>query len=295
MGQMSCTCGMVQNMHNYFYGWYLKCQSASQTLAVIPAVHQTGRKRTCSVQIITNHIVQTVTFPSDVFRQKGKTISIEKNLFCKRGIRLAIHTPELNAAGRLDFGPLSPLKYDIMGPFTLVPFMECRHSVWSMRHSVCGTLRINGQQYTFKNDAGYWEGDQGRSFPKNYAWTQCCFPDGSLMLAVADIPIAGMHFTGIIGCVLWQGQEYRIATYLGARAVQIQDQTLRIIQGDMKLLARLLDTAGHPLQAPTKGAMIRTIHENASCRAFYQFRKKGCTLFSFQTEQASFEYEYPQN
>lgn len=171
--------------------------------------------------------------------------------------------------------------------------MECRHSVWSMRHSVCGTLRINGQPYSFQNGMGYWEGDQGRSFPRNYAWTQCCFPEGSLMLAAADIPIAGIHFTGIIGCVLWRGQEYRIATYLGARAVQIQDRTLRIIQGDTELLARLLDETGHPLQAPAKGAMIRTIHENASCRAFYQFRKKGCTLFSFQTEQASFEYEYP--
>lgn len=28
-----------------------------------------------------------------------------------------------------------------MGPFALVPFMECRHSVWSMQHSVCGTLK----------------------------------------------------------------------------------------------------------------------------------------------------------
>lgn len=42
-------------MRNTFYGWYMKCQSDLQTLAVIPAVHQNGKKRTCSIQIITDY------------------------------------------------------------------------------------------------------------------------------------------------------------------------------------------------------------------------------------------------
>lgn len=102
-----------------------------------------------------------------------------------------------------------------MRPFALVPFMECRHSVWSMYHSVSGNINLNGQKYLFKNDLGYWEGDCGHSFPKRYVWTQCFLPNGSLMLSVADIPLAGIQFTGIIGVVLWKGQEYRLATYLG--------------------------------------------------------------------------------
>lgn len=280
-------------MRDFFYGWYLKCQSAEQTLAVIPAIHQAGRKRTCSIQLITDNNAWTAAFSADSFHRTGKNISIGRNHFHEHGIRLAIHTPEVRVSGKLDFGPLSPLKYDIMGPFAFVPFMECRHSVWSMQHSVCGTVRINDQKYSFQNGLGYWEGDQGRSFPKEYAWTQCSFPHGSLMLAVADIPIAGIHFTGIIGIILWQGQEYRLATYLGARSVQIKNQTIRIIQGNLNFEARLLETTGHPLKAPTKGDMVRTIHENASCRAYYHFQKKGRTLFAFETKQASFEYEYP--
>lgn len=280
-------------MRSFFYGWYLKCQSAAQTLAVIPAIHQAGQKRTCSIQIITDRDVWTAAFSADAFCRTGKTITIDKNQFDEHGIRLAINTPDLCVNGNLDFGPLSPPKYDIMGPFAFVPFMECRHSVWSMRHLVCGTVQINDQNYSFQNALGYWEGDQGRSFPKEYAWTQCSFPHGSLMLAVADIPIAGIHFTGIIGCILWQGQEYRLATYLGAKSVQIKNRTIRIIQGDLKFEARLLESAGHPLKAPAKGDMVRTIHENASCRAYYRFRKKDHTLFAFETKQASFEYEYP--
>ena len=39
--------------------------------------------------------------------------------------------------------------------------------------------------------------------------------------------------------------------------------------------------------------MIRTIHENAVCRAHYRFCRAGHTVFDFTTAQAAFEYEYP--
>lgn len=280
-------------MKGFFYGWYLKCQSDTQTLAVIPAVHKTGRKRTCSIQIITGDGSWTIPFAGDLFRRAGDTIAIGKNQFGKRGIRLAIHTPELTIKGKLRFGPLTPLKYDIMGPFSCVPHLECRHSVWSMRHSVCGIMYINREKYFFKNAWGYWEGDRGRSFPKEYVWTQCCFPDGSLMLSIADIPIAGFHFNGVICALLWRGREYRLATYLGAKAVYIRDGVIRIVQDDLELEARLLKRTAKPLQAPTMGDMVRTIHESAACQAYYQFRKGNRTLFAFKTDRASFEYEYP--
>lgn len=280
-------------MSYFFYGWYLKCQSGTQTLAVIPAIHKNGRKQSCSIQIITDDGAWNVDFPESAFKRTRRNILIGKNRFGEGGIRLAIRTPELSAKGKLEFGSLSPLKYDIMGPFSLVPFLECRHSVWSMRHSVCGTVYINKKKYAFQNAWGYWEGDSGCSFPKEYAWTQCSFSDGSLMLSVADIPIAGFHFTGIIGIILWRGREYRLATYLGAKAVWIQNGTIRIAQGNLELEARLLEKTARPLKAPAKGDMIRTIHESAACRAFYRFRIDGRSLFAFETGRASFEYEYP--
>lgn len=279
-------------MHNFFYGWYLKSQSDTQTLAVIPAVHSAGNRRTCSVQVITDDHAWTVTFPAASYRRTGRNILIGENRFGEKGIHLDICTPQLSISGELDFGPLFPLKYDIMGPFALVPFMECRHSVWSMRHTVKGNVCINGQNYSFCNAWGYWEGDQGRSFPKEYLWTQCFFRGGSLMLSVADIPMVGFHFTGVIGAVLWRGKEYRLATYLGARVVRLQNRAVRIIQGDLELEARLLEASVRPLRAPTRGDMARTIHESASCLAFYRFCKKGRTLFAFETDRASFEFEY---
>lgn len=279
-------------MFHSFYGWYLKCQSDTQTLAVIPAIHNTRNKRTCSIQVITDKDVWTVTFRADSFRRIRRNIFIGENRFGEKGIHLAIHTPQVTIRGKLDFGPLFPVKYDIMGPFALVPFMECRHSVYSMRHSVRGNVCINGQKYSFQNAWGYWEGDRGRSFPKEYIWTQCCFSGGALMLSVADIPMAGIHFTGMIGFLLWHGKEYRIATYLGARVVKMQNKMVRVIQGDLELDVQLLEASNRPLKAPMKGNMVRTIHESASCRAFYRLRRKGSTLFAFETDRASFEFEY---
>lgn len=279
-------------MYHSFYGWYLKCQSDIQTLAVIPAVHNTGNKRTCSIQVITEDDAWTVMFQADAFKRTKRNIFIGENRFSENGIHLAISTPQVTVRGELDFGPISPLKYDIMGPFSLVPFMECRHCVWSMCHSVGGNVYINGQKIFFRDALGYWEGDYGRSFPKEYIWTHCFIPDGALMLSVADIPMAGIRFTGIIGVVLWRGKEYRIATYLGARVVRVQNKMIRVKQGGLELDVRLLETTGRPLKAPLKGDMVRTIHESASCRAFYRFCKGGHTLFAYETNRASFEFEY---
>ena len=103
-----------------------------------------------------------------------------------------------------------------MGPFAYIPGMECRHAVYSMKHTVNGELRVNDQIFRFENDMGYMEGDSGTSFPDRYIWTQHFIPEGSVMLAAASIPLAGIRFTGTVGFLFYRNREYRFATYLGA-------------------------------------------------------------------------------
>ena len=270
----------------------MKCQSDTQTFAVIPAIHETSGKKSCSIQLITEEDVWNVAFGPEVFCEQGRKLSIENNMFSPWGIRLCIHTPQLCVRGKLRFGSLTPLKYDIMGPFAFVPFMQCRHSVFSMNHSVRGTLLINGKEYIFEKAVGYWEGDRGASFPKEYLWTQCHFSEGSIMLSVADVPMLGRNFTGIIGVVFWQRKEYRFATYLGAKVIHLCNGMVRIVQGDMELEVRLLEQEGKILKAPANGDMIRNIRESLNCRVYYRFRQKGASYFAFETDRAAFEYEY---
>ena len=105
-------------MHNYFFGWYFKCQSETHTLSIIPAIHKSGQKKTCSVQAITENQVWSVDYPAAAFHRAGNDIWIEKNRFGERGILLAVHTPELDISGELRFGSLSRLKYDITVSYT---------------------------------------------------------------------------------------------------------------------------------------------------------------------------------
>lgn len=279
-------------MREYFCGWYYRCQGDDGTLAVIPSFHKTKKGAFCSIQLITDTHAFHARFPYDALRQEVDHIAIGNNRFGADGLSLNLHTPQLSAVGELHLGPLSPIKYDIMGPFRYVPFMQCRHSVYSMRHSVDGALCVNGMPYRFCRGAGYLEGDRGHSFPKEYAWTQCNLPEGAIMLSVADIPFGGLHFTGVIGVVLLHGKEYRLATYLGAKAVKIKDGEIIVRQGRLRLTVKQLGPMGHPLDAPVGGDMTRTIHEHPACKVYYRFSDGDTTLLNIEAPDAAFEYEY---
>lgn len=282
-------------MKEYFCGWYVKCQSEEHTLALIPAVHRTKEQKSASIQIISEREALHVPLDERTLYLDSHEFCIrtEKNFFGKRGMKLDIDKNGCRVEGEVCFSPFSHIRYDIMGPFQYVPFMECRHSIVSMYHEVEGEVSINGNRFIFENAKGYIEGDRGCSFPGAYDWTQCFFREGSLMVSAAEIPIGPFHFTGIIGVIFWRGREIRLATYLGARAARISGGEIVITQGDMIFSAKLCEKKEHPLLAPVMGDMRRFIHESPSCIAAYSFKKDGKTLFSFKTSKASFEYEYP--
>lgn len=280
-------------MREYFCGQYFKCQSDAKSLAVIPAVHAGSGQKSYSIQLITGNGAWNADFSCGEMNKSGEILTVGESSFSKSGARISVKTPEVWAEGELFWGRLAPPKYDIMGPFCFVPFMECRHSVYSMKHSVNGKVSVNGEEFIFEDGTGYIEGDRGRSFPKKYLWTQYCFDRGSVMLSAADIPILGRSFTGVIGFVLLDGKEYRIATYLGARLIKLGSREISVLQGDRYLAVKMPEAAPGELRAPCRGKMSRTVRENLSCSVYYCFRKGGETLFEAQAQNASFEYEYP--
>ncbi len=295
-------------MKRYFEGWYFKAQNKNQIVAVIPAIHiEKNGKKSASVQLVTEQGAWNIVFPYEQFSAKGKMlhITIGDNLFTRQQLHLNIKNDAVTAQGDLKFGALSPLPYDIMGPFRFLPLMECRHSVYSMGHRVSGELTINGEKYRFYRDIGYMEGDRGRSFPSNYIWTQCNFSDpnggdgykgedpvNSLMLSVAEIPWGPFHFTGIIGVIHYQDKEYRIATYLRAKVDILDGGRIVVSQGALRFTAELRGEKRAPLYAPVNGSMVRFVDESLICTAAYTLEEYGETIFSFETDRASFEYEY---
>ncbi len=276
---------------NYFEGWYFKNQNGADTLALIPAFHADGNGQpSASLQVITDNGVYHADFPASAFYadQKRLFIRLGDCTFSREGCRLRLHTKAFSLEGALSFGPFVPPAYGIMGRFSFVPFMECRHSVFSLRHRVDGEVTLNGRRFLFQGGQGYLEGDRGVSFPRRYLWTQCSFEEGSLMLSVADIPFLGLHFTGSIGFIYMNGKERRIATYLGARARAGKEGAL-VRQGKLCFQVNPLCSGGHLLKAPRSRGMTRHIHESAACRVRYRCWEGNKPLFDFISDQASFE------
>ncbi len=277
---------------NGFFGWYFKCQSETDTIVFIASVTTGVEKATANLQIAGRDGTWNVEFPVESFTLKGGNIFIENNHFGKNGIVVDVSDDKVKVKGKLYFRDFTPLEYDIMGPFVMVPFMECRHSVMSMKHVVNGAITINGRKYEFEDAFGYWEGDRGVSFPSKYLWTQTAFEDGSLMLSIAEIPMGNKSFTGVIGIISLKGKEYRFATYRGAKIRYLKNRRVYISQGNMTLEAKLYNQEGQTFAAPENAEMSRVIHENLKSTAAYRFCIEGETVFAFKTDQASFEYEY---
>lgn len=262
-------------MKEYFAGYYYKHQKDDKTLCLIVGEADSGK----FIQVITNDFSQTVSFT------KG-------NVFSPSRIELNIQTPQLSLTGTIRYRNLTPIRYDIMGPFAFFP-MECRHEIVSMRHRLEGSVFLNGKEIDFTGGTGYSEGDSGCSFPSSYTWIQAndFVKPCSIMASVAEIPLCGLHFQGCI-CVIWyRGKEYRLATYLGARAVLCTSKRIVIRQGRYRLEIRVKKRNGFELSAPQKGEMTRTITESISCPAEFRFFIRNEMVLCLRSQHASFEQE----
>lgn len=281
----------------YFEGWYFKHQGPrGQTLALIPAFHiDPGGRLGASLQVLARDRAWWLEYPADQFLLSRRPLQVRlgQSVFSERGLDLHIQREDLSLRGSLGYGPLTPLKSDIMGPFRLFGGMQCAHGVVSMGHRLTGALELNGEKLDLTGGLGYMESDRGRSFPDAYLWTQCLWggPEGgSLMLAIATIPLPVGGFTGCICSVLTGGREYRLATYRGAGIERWSPTGAVIRQGRYRLAAELLSQRQQPLRAPVEGKMERTIHESLCAQVRYRFWRGDELLFQHTDANASFEY-----
>ena len=281
----------------YFEGWYFKHQNPQgQTLALIPAFHTDGRgRRAASLQVISKDQAWWLEYPASqlLVSRRPFRVQVGPSSFGGQGIGLHIQRDGLSLHGALYYGPFTPLRSHIMGPFRFFGGMQCSHGVVSMGHPLEGSLELNGECLDFSGGTGYIETDRGRSFPSAYLWTQCAWdgPEhGSLMLAVAAVPLPVGSFTGCICSVLIRGREYRLATYRGARIEAWSPSGAVVRQGRYRLEAQLLGERRQPLRAPVEGRMERTIHESLCAQVRYRFWHGNDLLFQHTGQNASFEH-----
>jgi tocopherol cyclase len=271
-----------------FEGWYFKHQKGDAALALIAGKAGDG----AFLQVADGERAYHVPFGVKEYYSTGPAqVRLGGNRFGPDGLELNVQTEALTLTGTLRYRNLTPLASDIMGPFRFLP-MECCHSVVSMDHDITGTLTLNGKALDFTGGKGYIEGDSGCSFPTSYVWVQCNSFDEpcSVMASAAKIPFCGLKFWGCICAVFYQGREYRLATYRGARILKHSQTELILAQGKYRLEINIQSPAGQPLYAPHKGSMTRVIHESSNCEARFRFTKGESVLFDLTSRHACFEY-----
>lgn len=264
-----------------FEGWYYKQRSENYMLAFIPGRAESG----AFVQMIDNSGTKNFEMPD--FYVNGNTVRTGNCIFSPSGA--IVQLP--GVVGTLSYGNTTPLCSDIMGPFAHLP-MQCKHGVVSMYHTVNGSIIIDGEKHIFNGGSGYTEKDCGRSFPKSYIWLQCNdFPiPCSVMLSIAHIPFLGFSFSGCICAIIYQGQEYRFATYNGVKILKAENNKICLKQGDLVLKIKIRpNNSGHSLFAPKNGKMSQVIRESCDAYISLHLTRSGQTIVKCESQYATYE------
>ena len=287
-------------MKPYFEGWYFKHQKDGNTVAFIPG-RNTDENGICHtfLQIITNDDSYYIDYGSsplilEIHKNSCPSIRLGNSYFSKNGIEIDVQTDNVSIKGLITYGVLSHIKYDIMGPFKHMPFMQCRHGIISMGHKLYGYINVNGKIIDFKGGIGYIETDRGDSFPSGYLWTQSnSFFNNSridISAATAVVPLKNIKFKGCICIINYNKKEYRLATYLGCKILDFNKNNLTIKQGKYKFEVHLIKGNFYELYAPDKGCMNKSVYESVNSRVQYKFYVKNELLFDICEDHACFEY-----
>ncbi len=290
----------------FFEGWYFKQVSDSAAFSVIPGVFfGTDGNDAAFIQLIFGEPPQSffIPFPIDKFRYEPDQfiVSIGNNHFSSHKVLLDIGEIGLFAtlyySGHVQLRR-SFLNPTIMGPFSYLPAMQCRHEVLSLSHRVNGCVTFRGSTMEFHDADGYMEKDWGSSFPESWVWMQCGHQDTALMCSAASIPFAGFSFTGLICVLLCGGRQYRFATYNGGRLVSLAAKGCGVeaeaAHGAYRLRIRAHSDARGTLKAPTPTGMNRTIMESITARYEVLLSHQGKTMFEGSFHHGGLEMLNPQ-
>jgi hypothetical protein len=276
---------------NYFEGWYYKQVSANQdnVLSFIPGVSLVKKDQHAFIQVIDGVKGETWYFryPLESFHYHSSEYlcKIGDSVFYRDGLTLNIDQDGHLVKGELSFTdpvefPSTVFNPGIMGWYSFVPRMECKHGIVSVDHGIEGSLERDGKKVDFSGGRGYIEKDWGTSFPAEWLWLQCNNFENtrtSLMLSVARIPWMSSFFMGHI-CFLYTGGEfYRFASYNGSNIISIDQKmnSLRVTleRKNQKLEIEMELKKSGLLKAPAHGVMDRVIKESVDSSVSFRFQK----------------------
>lgn len=293
---------------NYFEGWYFKHVSAGlkQVFSFIPGISLNDHDSHAFIQIINGATGESsyVPYPLSQFSYTRNKLYLKvgSSVFTDKYINLDINEGSIKVHGRIDYRnmikyPVKLLSPGIMGWYSFVPFMECKHGIISVNHDLTGGIIVNDEPVRFDDGKGYIEKDWGSSFPECWLWIQANNfndPNTSLHFSVAKIPWRGKYFIGFIAFLYYNGRFYLFSTYNNSRISRLDHSGNSIFLVMENKHHTLKINSGRSftgeLKAPVAGSMTRRIRESIDSRvslALYNSDKK--VIYTDSSSRAGIE------
>ncbi|MGC1390418.1 MAG: tocopherol cyclase family protein [Bacteroidales bacterium] len=294
---------------SYFEGWYFKhvSKDLDHVWSFIPGISLTKDDTHSFIQVI-NGITgdsEYISYKLDEFTwdKKSLYLKIANSVFTSTYIDLNIRNEKFKIKGRVEYSDC--IKYPgklfspgIMGWYSFVPFMECKHGVVSVNHDVSGCLNVNGNNIDFNNGKGYIEKDWGTSFPEAWLWVQANNfnnRNSSFHFSVAKIPWLGKYFIGFIAFLYYNDKFHMFSTYNKSEISEIEHlgESIAIVMKnhDSILKARVKKSTFGELRAPVSGNMSRRIKESIDSEVTISlFDKHNNLIYSDSSKRAGLEY-----
>ena len=292
----------------YFEGWYFKHVSSNRehVWSFIPGISLSREGNHAFIQVLNGISGESQVYEYEVesFSASSKELNVGlgKSSFSMDGISVALQNASQNIKGEIGYSsmeayPSTTFNPGIMGWYSFVPFMECKHGVVSMKHKLSGGLRINDTYIDFEGGTGYIEKDWGSSFPESWAWLHCNTfnsTQASFTFSVAKIPWLGSYFIGFISYLSFEGRFFNFSTWSKARIEKLEyhDKRLQVLISNKKYLLEVeaLNKQAGQLKAPTLGSMTRIIKETVDATVVLRLRdRNGNTLFEDKGSRAGME------
>ena len=293
---------------NYFEGWYFKHVSNNlvHVYSFIPGVSITENDTHAFIQVINGITGKTeyITFPVNefVWDKKILRLKIGNSVFTGKSIDLNIENENLKVEGHIDYDnivkyPKSLFSPGIMGWYSFVPFMECKHAIVSVNHDLKGRLNVNGDLIDFDGGKGYIEKDWGTSFPETWLWIQANnFIDRntSFSFSVAKIPWRGKFFIGFIAFLYFDSRFFLFSTYNNSVLEEVNHEgeliSLTMKNRDSILKISAVKNTFGELKAPASGNMSRKIKESVdSVIDLSFFNKHNNLIYNDSSKRAGIE------
>ena len=289
--------GNLKNRH-YFEGWYFKQISANQenALSFIPGISLNPKDSHSFIQIIDGLKGTSQYIRYDLadfnFNFRNNYLKIGKSIFTENIISLNIESERTSVQGEIHFNkrikyPQTLLSPGIMGWYSYVPFMECKHGIVSVDQTLTGSLSVNNTLINFNKGKGYIEKDWGTSFPEAWIWIQSnnfSAENTSFTFSVAKIPWMGKFFMGFISFLYHNKQFYLFSTYNGSiiKSVKKKEDIIEITVENKKYKLNIITRrkTSSDLAAPSMGEMTRKIKESINSEVSTKLLKSnGRTIF----------------